>query len=125
MIDVTAAILIEDDCVFLARREDAHRGWEFPGGKIEPGETPETCLRRELEEEFSIAVDVGEFIGESIYAYAEGRIRLLAYTCCNRTGDPVCNVHAECRWVPVADLPGYDLLPADIPLARLIANRTW
>ena len=117
MIDVTAAILIEAGAIFIARRQDDDLcGWEFPGGKIAPGETPETCLRRELQEEFAIDVTVGEFVGESVCCYGARTSRLLAYDCHHRVGIPECRVHTEYHWAPLSDLIGYDLLPADAPL---------
>jgi 8-oxo-dGTP diphosphatase len=124
MIDVTAAILIEAGAIFIARRQDDDLcGWEFPGGKIAPGETPESCLRRELQEEFAIDVTVGGFVGESVCCYGARTIRLLAYDCHHRVGIPECRVHTAYHWAPLSDLIGYDLLPADVPLAQLVLQR--
>jgi 8-oxo-dGTP diphosphatase len=119
MKDVTAAILLVDQKVFIARRrlpDPLGRKWEFPGGKVENGETPEECLRREMKEEFQIAVEVGEFFGESIYHYDHGCIRLLAYRVHWKKGGMKPIVHDEVRWVPINELPEYDFAPADVPL---------
>ena len=87
MKDVTAAIIVKDGKVLIAKRKPTDKlpdKWEFPGGKIEPDETPRDCLAREMKEEFGITVSVGEFLGESVYHYEHGAIRLLAYRACWR-----------------------------------------
>lgn len=116
---VTAAILLHEGCVFLARRfpHDHGGAWEFPGGKLEPGETPEECLRREMAEEFGVSVAVDEHFADSDYVYGHGAIRLCAYRVRHLAGEFVPTVHAESRWVPLAELGNYELLPADVPLA--------
>lgn len=124
MIDVTAAIIEHEGRILLARRAPGQRGegkWEFPGGKLEPGETPEVCLARELAEEFTIRCAVDEFLGESCWEYDHGAIRLLAYRVRWIDGHFAPSVHDRLAWVSPADLPTYDLLPADLPLARRIA----
>lgn len=126
MIDVTAAILIENRRVFLARRGPGEKhagGWEFPGGKVEPGETPQACLKRELLEELEIEAEVRELLAESIYTYPQGSIRLLAYRVQSDPGEIRLQVHDQYRWVSAEELPGFDLLPADRPIAEFIATR--
>lgn len=124
--DVTAAIWIEAGRVLVARRPvGPPQGgqWEFPGGKIEPHETPEACLQRELREELGVDVTVGPFFAESLYPYANGTIRLLAYRVHRAApGDLHRHVHDELRWVTAAELDAIDFLPADIPLARLLVT---
>ena len=81
-IDVTAAVIIADNQVLAARRKaGSHLAgfWEFPGGKIEAGETPEVCLQRELKEELGITSKIGRFLGESLYDYDVKIVRLMAY----------------------------------------------
>lgn len=123
MKDVTAALIIRDNTVFLAQRKIGQyleSMWEFPGGKIEVGETAEGCLARELEEEFGITVQVGCFFMESIYHYVTGAIRLLAYFVDDVSGNFVPTVHDEVRWVEFGKLMEYDLAPADIPIAKAL-----
>ena len=82
MINVTAAIIERDGKVLLAKRSSTSslpNKWEFPGGKVESGETPEECLKRELWEEFEIKVIIGDFYRESVYDYDHGSVRLMAY----------------------------------------------
>lgn len=74
---VTAAILIKDNKILIGKRPAASRlpnMWELPGGKVENGETPEACLKREMAEEFGIAVAVGAYFDKSIYTYSRGKI---------------------------------------------------
>lgn len=121
MIDVTAAILIENGRVLIARRrsEDSQAGlWEFPGGKVRPEESPEQCLKREVQEELNLQIVVGEFFGESVYAYGDKTIRLLGYYVRAEAGDLAANDHSELAWVAVSDLKRYRFCPADIPFVE-------
>ncbi len=120
-IDVAAAIIVKDHKVFLARRKPgAHLAgfWEFPGGKLEEGETPEQCLARELLEEFNIQVRVGHFVGESLYDYGAKLIRLLAYEVEHVSGDFELIDHDEMRWLDESELDDVNWAPADIPLVK-------
>lgn len=121
-IDVTAAIIVKDRKVFIARRKAGiHLAgyWEFPGGKLEEGETPEACLARELKEEFNIIVSVGAFVGESIYDYGAKIVRLLAYQVEHVAGDFELIDHDEIRWLSLGELNNVQWAPADIPLVEL------
>jgi len=118
---VTAAILVKDGKICIARRKpDERRGgkWEFPGGKLRAGETPEQCLAREIKEELGIDVSVGDRIGESIHAYEDGVIRLLAYRVFWQGGRIRLHAHTELRWAAVNELPVYDFAAADRPFVE-------
>ncbi len=121
MIDVTAAIICRDGKCLIARRApgDRHAGkWEFPGGKVNPAETPQNGLVREIREEFAIDVVVHELVAKSIHVYDHGKIRLLAYRVTWTSGELILMVHDQIAWVPPDRLLEYDLLPADIPIAK-------
>lgn len=122
---VTAAILVRDNVIFIAKRGPegrfAHR-WEFPGGKIEPGESPEDCLTREMSEEFAIEVRVGEFFTESLHTFPGGQILVLAYFCRWAGGDIRPVEHEEYRWVTASELGGFDFAPADVPIAAKLMH---
>jgi 8-oxo-dGTP diphosphatase len=127
MKDVTAAIIILEDKVLLTRRSpgEKHAGWwEFPGGKVESGESPETCLRRELLEELEIETAIGDKLTESIHTYETGAIRLLAYPATILSGSLQLHVHDEYQWVSVAELLNFKLLPADVPIAEFLQKTT-
>ena len=118
---VTAAILMRGDKVFIGQRKSGKRMadlWEFPGGKLEPGETPEDCLAREMKEEFGVQIAIREFFGESVYHYEFGSIRLLAYLVDWTSGEMSPTDHQDCRWVAFKDLERYRFVPADIPFVQ-------
>ena len=121
MTDVTAAILIRENKVLIAQRKitDNQGGkWEFPGGKIQGGESPRECLKREMREEFGIIVSVGEFFGESTYRYEHGTIKLFAYRASWTDGAFSLNAHADSRWVYPSQLGNFDFAAADIPFVK-------
>ena len=94
--------------------------WEFPGGKIEKGETPEECLRRELKEEFDIIVKISPFFMESIFQYPHKKIQLLAYFAYLQSGYLKANEHEEYKWVSINELDHYEFLEADQPIVSKI-----
>ena len=118
---VTAAVIEEGGEVLIARRKAGrHMGgkWEFPGGKIEPGETPETSLVRELAEELEIRVRVGRFLCRTLFEADGVSLELLVYRVERVSGEPVLNEHEEVRWVNPKDLPSYDLAQSDRKVAE-------
>lgn len=123
---VSAAIIIEDGRVLLTRRP-AHKPmggfWEFPGGKLNPGESPAAALIRELEEELAAQIQVDAIFEVLFHPYSWGDVLIMAYVC-TRLNQRLENLEvAEHAWVPLSQLHQYQLLPADIPLiARLQAS---
>jgi len=125
-IDVAAAVFRENDTILVARRAKGQHleyKWEFPGGKIEKDETPEQCLQRELKEEFGVSVEVGEYVGESVFRYPDKDIRLLVYQVQLLSGEMSLNVHDEINWVQIQDLLLVDLAEADIPIASILQKQ--
>ncbi len=119
MVIVTAAAIIRDGRLLIARRiegEGTAGLWELPGGKVEPGETPEQCLKRELLEELGIEAEVGESIGESLIKTARVPMTLKAYITRIVSGTPLASVHSEIRFVTAGELHRFDFCPADVPL---------
>lgn len=128
MIDVTAAIIRRNGKVLIAKRSSTSslpNKWEFPGGKIDDGETPEECLKRELQEEFDIIVDVGDYLTESVYQYEQKKIRLIAFQVSTEADFETLNAHDDVRWVSAEELLDYDLAPVDVPIAKEVQSRGW
>ena len=122
---VVAGLISGDDgrVLITQRREDQSLGgkWEFPGGKIEAGESPEQALARELGEEIGVRAEVGRIWDVVFHAYERADVLLLVYACRVAAGQRVVPVEvADVAWVPVSELSRYDILDADAPLvARL------
>jgi len=124
---VTAAIIIKNKKILVARRGPGQKLsglWEFPGGKLETGETLQQCLERELEEEFGIITTSGKEITSSIYEYAHGSFKIVALESEIISGELDLRVHDKIKWVDIHGLLSIELLPADISIANyLIDNK--
>lgn len=131
---VAAAALVDHEGRVLVQRRpaggDFAGGWEFPGGKLEPEETPEDAVVRELREELGITVDRSSLAPAGFASEQAGgrRLLLLLFACRRWTGTPQPLHAAELRWLPPARMHEVDLLPADRPLVRfleaLLSRRT-
>ena len=113
---VVAAVVERDGRIMLCqRRPGVHNGlkWEFPGGKIEPGESPEEALARELREELDIGVEVGRVRDAVFYRYPDRDVLLLFYRCTLEDGEPSPRDCRAIAWAAPEALSGYDLAEAD------------
>ncbi len=121
---VTAGVVWNDEGrILLTQRPlDGLLGglWEFPGGKVEPGETLEACLRRELKEELDIEVEVGELVGTVNHAYSHFRITLHAFHCRLKAGSPKSIGVADWKWVRLEEIRQYPLSRADVKVLELL-----
>jgi 8-oxo-dGTP diphosphatase len=119
---VTAGILTEGDRVLICQRRAGARfglKWEFPGGKVEDGESPEACLRRELLEELSIEAEVGPEIYRTEHRYPDGfAVRLLFYRILRYSGTPTNHAFERIVWARMTELSSYDFLEADRKLVE-------
>lgn len=125
MKQVTAAIIILNGKVLITRRKEGESlfgYWEFPGGKVEDGESLQECLERELMEELGIKTKAGRVFAESEYHYDHGSFNLVALHAEILEGDITLSVHDKFEWVPFADLLKFKLAPADIPIAQKIVE---
>ncbi len=126
---VVAAVLTDGEGrVLLARRpRGSHMAglWEFPGGKVHPGEEPEAALARELREELGIGIGVGEPLTFALHREPDRRILLLFYRATITDGRPEGREGQEFRWIPAADLDRYPTPPADAPLVELLRGGGW
>ena len=124
---VACALIDPDGRVLIAQRppQKAMAGlWEFPGGKIEPGESPEDALIRELAEELGIAVKeacLAPFTFAS-HAYADFHLLMPLYVCRRWEGEPTPREHSALKWVRPRDLARYPMPPADLPLIPMLRD---
>lgn len=118
-IHVTCAIIERDGLVLAAQRSltmNLPLKWEFPGGKINPGESPERCLKRELMEELGVHVTVGRELAQTTYNYPDCTVTLYPFVCSVASGEIVLHEHAAVRWLMPEELPGLDWAAADVPV---------
>ena len=123
---VTAGILVEQGRILICQRRAGARfglKWEFPGGKVETGESPETCLRRELSEELCVEAEVGPEIYRTQHRYADGlAVRLLFFRVLRYTGTLTNRVFERIEWAHVTDLSHFDFLEADRGLVERMVH---
>lgn len=124
MLDVVCGVIQNNAGQFLAclRPHGKHLGglWEFPGGKIDPGESPETALIRELLEELAVVVEVGEPFSPVIWHYPDMTIRLLPFRCRIIKGEPRALEHEDVQWFFPKDFAALNWADADLPILREI-----
>lgn len=126
MVRVTAAIIVDSGKVFIAKRKPPGKMpgmWEFPGGKIEDGETPEQCLKRELREELGVEVAIGGCLGTNVHQYDFYEIELVAFKAVITAGEIGLTEHSAMAWVKAEDLDHYPFAPADIPFVEMIRKK--
>ena len=125
MIAVVAALIVKEGKLLIAQRPvGKHMAgkWEFPGGKIEKGETPEQALERELSEELGVRTKTGRIYHAIHHSYPEKEILLLFYRSRLLEGEPSPIEEADIRWIDEGELRGFDWAEADDPLIDLIAE---
>ncbi|WP_395639682.1 (deoxy)nucleoside triphosphate pyrophosphohydrolase [Pseudolysinimonas sp.] len=122
-IEVVGAVILRAGQVLCAQRgaSSALAGmWEFPGGKVEPGETPRQALEREIVEELECQVEVGDEIVSTTFEYDFGTVTLTTFYCELVDGEPILSEHQAVVWLSPSDLASLDWAPADVPAVERI-----
>ena len=121
-IEVVAAVIIKDGKVFATQRGygEFKGWWEFPGGKIEPGETPEDALIREIREELDTEIAVGDLVETVEHDYPTFHLSMKCFWCSVVSGELELKEHAAAKWLSKEELFDVEWLPADIELIKKI-----
>lgn len=123
-IEVVGAVIVDSGRVFCTQRGPGHLAgrWEFPGGKLEPGESPEAALTREIREELGCAVRVGARVVTTEHDYDFAAIVLTTFYCSLVDGEPTLSEHTSSAWLPPAELTTLNWAPADVPAVQQIQS---
>lgn len=123
LIEVSCAVIMDGDLVLLTLR-DEHMPhplkWEFPGGKLKTGETPEACIIREIWEELGVKITVHKLLPSVRHTYPDSTVKLIPFVCSIREGDIVLTEHKHSQWVHRSELQQMDLLEADVMVVALV-----
>ena len=121
-VEVVAAIILKDNKVFATKRGygDFAGGWEFPGGKVEPGETPEQALVREIKEELDASITVGDYLVTAEHDYPTFHLSMRCYICTLNSDHLTLLEHSDAKWVDLSDIDSLGWLPADISVVDAI-----
>ena len=124
-IRVVAAIIVKDGKVFATQRGygDYKHGWEFPGGKIEEGETPEEALIREIREELQVTIGIDEYLMTEEYDYPAFHLSMDCFICHLEEGTLSLTEHEAARWLTREQLDEVDWLPADREIVERLKNK--
>lgn len=119
-IEVVAAIITHNDQIFATQRGygEFKDGWEFPGGKMEPGETPPQALMREIWEELDTEIEVGSLVETVEYDYPNFHLTMHCFLCTIRSGELVLKEHEAAKWLTREELDSVDWLPADVKVVE-------
>ena len=121
-VNVVAAIIRDGNKIFATQRGygDYKDGWEFPGGKVEEGETPQEALKREIEEELETEIEVGEYLTTIEHDYPKFHLSMKCYWARIIEGKPVLLEHEAARWLSRDELDSVAWLPADVTIIELV-----
>ena len=119
-IEVVAGIIKDSNKIFATQRGygEFKDGWEFPGGKMEPGETPQEALARELKEELAIDVSVGDFLCTVDYDYPTFHLTMHCFWCHIESGSLTLKEHEAAKWLSLDKLESVEWLPADLEVIK-------
>lgn len=124
-VNVVAAIIAHENKVFATQRGygEFQGGWEFPGGKVEDGETPEEALIREIHEELGAGISVGYFVHQVEYDYPTFHLSMKCFQCSVVEGHLQLLEHSAAKWLDASNLRSVDWLPADVEVVDAIEEQ--
>lgn len=124
-IHVVGAIIIDNNKILCAQRgpdKSLPLKWEFPGGKIEEGESAQEALKREISEEMNCQIEIGVQVDHTVYEYDFGIVHLTTFSCKLIEGKPELTEHVAIKWLPANELSSLDWAPADIPAVEKLSG---
>jgi 8-oxo-dGTP diphosphatase len=125
-IDVVGAVIVDQDQGFLCAQRGKNMSqsgfWEFPGGKVEPGENPEQALVREIQEELGCLIRVHDLLVDTIYTYPHALVHLMTYRASVVSGTPMAKEHEQLKWVKRGDLAKLQWAPADLATVNYLTQ---
>lgn len=124
-IHVVGAVIVENNKILCAQRgpsKSLANKWEFPGGKIEEGESPEEALEREIIEEMKCEIEVGDQVEHTVHEYDFGIVHLTTFYCKLKKGRPILTEHVAVEWLLPEELSSLEWAPADIPAIHKITH---
>lgn len=126
MMEVTCAIIVDRARVLVTQRSEQMPHplkWEFPGGKMKEGESPEFCVKREIREELGLIIAVEQLLPSVKHTYKTHTVKLIPFICSVKEGDLSLSEHKAYRWIPMEDLLSLDWLDADVEVVRTLKKR--
>lgn len=123
-IEVVAAIILDEGKIFATQRGygEFKDGWEFPGGKMEQGETPKQALKREIREELDVEIEMGQLFDTVEYDYPSFHLTMHCFLCTIKSGELVLKEHEAAKWLDKESLNSVEWLPADIGLIEKLKD---
>lgn len=122
MINVVAAVITDENNKILITQRNFKKSqgglWEFPGGKIENGETKEEAIVREIKEELDVNIRADQYIDEKVFNYPEKDINLIAIKCSILEGNIVLKEHEDAKWITSEEFENYNFAPADMFIVK-------
>ena len=124
-VDVVAAVIKREDAILATQRGygDFKGGWEFPGGKVEAGETPEQAIVREIHEELEAIIEVDSYLTTVEYDYPSFHLSMRCYVCHVAQGHLELLEHSAAKWLTASELDSVDWLPADVAVVDAIKDQ--
>ena len=125
IVNVVAAIIKDNDKIFATQRGygDLKGGWEFPGGKVEPHETLQEALKREIKEELVVEIEVDDFVAKIEYDYPNFHLSMNCFFARIINGKLKLKEHSNAKWLTSDELDSVDWLPADLTIIDLIKEK--